>query len=83
MYDVSHDNTGELNGRKVVIFRLRIDIEAYDWKLTNNKYLTVSRQELTTLLNHVPKELFHSPHTPIRRCERTTLLNMFFYRNYT
>lgn len=27
----------------------------------------MSRQELTTLLNHVPKELFHSPHTPIRR----------------
>ena len=31
----------------------------------------MSRQELTTLLNHVPKELFHSPHTPIRRCVRS------------
>ena len=30
-------------------------------------YFSVSKQELTTLLNHVPKELFHSPTAAVRR----------------
>ena len=39
-------------------------------KIKNKLIFAVSKQELTTLLNHVPKELFHSPHAHIRRFVR-------------